>query len=159
MRTWKPQTPPRQLQPLSRPQQARECWQRGASKPSSARWAKPQCQFLVGIEEEPVFQVKRKLLGPHGQHMKAIAEKSGAKLRLRGRGSGFLEGPAQQESSDPLMLCVSAPDTWTYREATRMVKQLLGRVYGEFRHFCEGSGRQAPSLHIEMHEGPRPGSF
>ena len=30
------------------------------------------------------------------------------KLRLRGKGSGFKEGPEQIESDDPLNLCVSS---------------------------------------------------
>ena len=30
------------------------------------------------------------------------------KLRLRGKGSGFKEGPRQEESSEPLNLCVSS---------------------------------------------------
>jgi len=122
-------------------------------------FAKPQCQFMIGIEEEPEFQVKRKLLGPHGQHMKSIAEKSGAKLRLRGRGSGFLEGPEERESPDPLMLCVSAPDAWSYGEAVRLVRELLDRVHVDYRRFAERAGRPAPELRVEVHEGPRPGSF
>lgn len=114
---------------------------------------------MIGIEEGPEFQVKRKLLGPHGQHMKSIAEKSGAKLRLRGRGSGFLEGPEQQESSDPLMLCVSAPDAWAYGEATRLVRELLESVHAAYRRFAARAGQHVPELRVEVHEGPRPGSF
>merc|ERR1712184_186584 len=35
--------------------------------------AKLQCQFYIGIEEEPKFRVSRKVLGPVGKHMKSIA--------------------------------------------------------------------------------------
>jgi len=30
------------------------------------------------------------------------------KLRLRGKGSGFKEGPRQEESKEPLHLCISS---------------------------------------------------
>merc|ERR1712045_921430 len=100
----------------------------------------------------------RKVLGPHGQHMKAIAEKSGAKLRLRGRGSGFLEGVEQQESTDELMLCVSAPDSAGYAGAVRLVSELLEGVYEDYRTFCARSGFAVPELQVRLHQGPRPGS-
>jgi len=122
-------------------------------------WHKPQCQFLIGIDEDPIFRVTRRLLGVHGQNMKGIAEQTGAKLRLRGTGSRFLEGPERQESTDPLMLCVSAPDMSAYVEATRLVRQLLENVYRQYQQACKASGRPASELGINMHEGPRPGSF
>jgi len=131
-------------------------WQQGDG--CSVVTGKPQCQFFVGIEEEPKFKVTRKILGPHGHHMKAIAEASGAKLRLRGRGSGFLEGPEQIESSDELMLCVSAPDWAGYEEAVRLVKELLEDVYEQYRSHCRRSQCEVPALEIRTHEGPRPGS-
>merc|ERR1712176_989738 len=121
----------------------------------SANFAKPQCQFFIGIEEESKFKVTQKVLGLHGQYMKAIAKESGAKLRLRGRGSGFLEGDEQQESTDELMLCVSATDSEGYAEAVRLVRELLERVYEDYRAFCRKSGQAAPALDIRLHEGPR----
>jgi len=137
----------------------------GAAKPqqsdrrgAAAGWAKSQGQFFIGIEEDSKFKVTRKVLGPHGQHMKTIAEASGAKLRLRGRGSGFLEGPERRESEDELMLCVSAADWEGYQEAVRLVRELLERVYGEYRAFCQKSGIDAPHLKVNLHDGPRPGS-
>mmetsp|Transcript_65471 Transcript_65471/g.211093 ORF Transcript_65471/g.211093 Transcript_65471/m.211093 type:complete len:337 (+) Transcript_65471:78-1088(+) len=139
-----------------------EAW---ARRRPAGRWGRPdtttktQCQFLIGIEEDDDFQVKRKLLGPHGRHMKEIAEHSGAKLRLRGRGSGFLEGPEQQESEDPLMLCISGPDAGSCWEAARAVRELIEGVHEEYRQFCRSAGQSVPDLRIHVHEGPRPGSF
>jgi len=120
--------------------------------------AKCQCQFIIGIEEEPKFRVCRRLLGPQGQHMKDIAQRTEAKLRLRGRGSKFVEGPEQQESTDPLMLCVSAPDT-SYEEAKHLVSSLLEDVYAQYREFQQSEGSQPVDLFLNLHEGPRPGSF
>lgn len=116
-----------------------------------------QCQFTIGIEEEPSFKVMRKILGPRGQNMKHIAEETGAKLRLRGRGSGFLEGPDEQESTDPLMLCVSAPDVAAYEVAHGLVSDLLEDIYEEYRMHCRKAGRTVPNLSLNVHEGYRQG--
>lgn len=62
----------------------------------------------------------------------------GVKLRLRGRGSGFLEGPEQRESHDPLNLCVSSKDKDKYLYACQQVERLLERVYTEYRYFDRG---------------------
>merc|ERR1712054_317550 len=67
------------------------------------------CRYNVCIEQDRAFNVVRKLLGDRGSHMKSIAESTGAKLRIRGCGSGYLEGPEKKEASDePLMVCISA---------------------------------------------------
>ena len=59
----------------------------------------------------------------------------GVKLRLRGRGSGFLEGPEQKESNEPLNLCVSSKDKDKYQYACFQVDKLLQKVYFDFRQF------------------------
>lgn len=141
-------------QPWARPWQPRR-----QSVATTSISAKPQCQFFIGIDEEPKFKVTRKLLGSHGKHMKSIAEQSGAKLRLRGKGSGFLEGPEQEESSDPFMLCVSALDQPAYEKATKLVWELIEDVYEQYRTFCKAAKMPIPHLNVNMHEGPRPGSF
>lgn len=116
---------------------------------------KRQCQFTIGIEEEPKFRVVRRLIGEHGKHVKRIAEVSGgAKLRLRGRGSGFLEGPEQEESSDPLMMCVSAPDERSYGIAVRLLREHLEDVYEQHRSAYPG----AAEVRVSLHEGFREGS-
>merc|ERR1712048_1059644 len=105
--------------------------------------AATQCQFLIGIEQDKSFSVKNKVLGSRGAHVKDIFEKTGAKLRLRGRGSGFLEGPDKKESTDPLMLCVSAPDVASYQDAKDMVTEVLERVYKQYREHLPTKGRRA----------------
>eukprot|EP00932_Pfiesteria_piscicida_P023059 SRR837773.9796.p1 GENE.SRR837773.9796~~SRR837773.9796.p1 ORF type:complete len:257 (+),score=39.98 SRR837773.9796:32-772(+) len=134
-------------------------WAQSDNRWARGGWApKPQCQFFIGIEEEPTFQVKSRVLGPHGQHMKTIAKATGAKLRLRGRGSGFLEGEEQAESTDELMLCVSTQDWASYQEAVRRVSKLLTDVYRQYDAFARKAGLVVRPLAVSMHEGPRPGS-
>jgi hypothetical protein len=57
------------------------------------------------------------------------------KLRLRGKGSGFKEGPKQEESEDPLNLCISSKYKNKYDEACAEIEKLLLKVYDEFYYF------------------------
>jgi hypothetical protein len=71
------------------------------------------------------------------------------KLRLRGRGSGFKEGPYNRgttffisnilliESDEPLHLCVSSKFLDKYRIAGNLVQELMTNVYEEYKRFCE----------------------
>jgi len=121
---------------------------------------KHQCQFFIGIEEEPKFRVVRRIIGTAGANVKYIAEQSGpdTKLRLRGRGSKFFEGPEKQEAPEPLMMCVSVPNRAAYEVVTRLVREQLERVYDEYDNFRMSNGQSALRLRVRMHEGPRAGS-
>jgi len=132
-----------------------------AGRPTGARHAargNTQCQFYIGIEQDTNFQVVRKVLGHHGCNMKRIAEETSSKLRLRGRGSGFREGPELMESADPLMLCVSAPDVSSYARAKVLLTELLEDVYRQYRMHCRRTGKDTEDVRVQVHEGYREGS-
>lgn len=67
------------------------------------------CRYDIQIENDKEFQVAKKIIGSKGYNMKQIidnalnetgydqrTESDLIKLRLRGRGSGFKEGPAKR---------------------------------------------------------------
>jgi len=113
------------------------------------------CRYNVGIEQDRAFNVLRKLLGERGSHMKTIAENTGAKLRIRGRGSGYLEGPDQTEASDePLMLCISAESREGFEAAVQDVESLLENVHNLYRKFCSDRNLPVPSLSVVQNEQP-----
>lgn len=58
------------------------------------------------------------------------------KLRLRGKGSGFKEGPNNKESDEPLHLCVSSKMKDKYEFACALVQELITNVYEEYQRFC-----------------------
>merc|ERR1712224_487419 len=122
--------------------------QTSASKARKAT-EKTLCRYHVGIEQDRAFNVLRKLLGDRGSHMKTIAENSGAKLRIRGRGSGFLEGPNQSEASnEPLMICISAESWEGFEMAVKDVESLLERVHGQYRKHCHDRNLPVPRLAV-----------
>merc|ERR1712146_371284 len=112
------------------------------------------CRFPIGIVEDSKFRVVGRLIGPGGQRMKDIAAASGAKLRVRGRGSNFLEGPERKESTDPLMLCISAQDEDGFRRACDLVTALLEEVYKEYHAFCIQSGKPVRPLAVRREAQP-----
>jgi hypothetical protein len=128
-------------------------------KPQSSQGRKaPEkllCRYNICIEQDKAFNVVRKLLGERGSHMKSIAENTGAKLRIRGRGSGFLEGPDQKEASDePLMLCISAATREGFDNAVEDVESLLIYVHGQYREFCQERKKPAPRLSVVQRGQP-----
>jgi hypothetical protein len=115
------------------------------------------CRFDIQIDNDKEFHVARRIIGQKGANMKRIVKQSGydAKLRLRGKGSGFLEGALKQESQEPLHLCVSCKDYNGYKAAVDQINELLTEVYAEYKQYCRIRNQQYPSgLRIVMHEHP-----
>jgi len=129
--------------------------EKGGGKGSSEKY---QCQVVIGIEEDSKFRVVRRMIGSGGENMKNINQESQAKLRLRGRGSKFLEGEYQQESTDDLMLCISTQDKVGYEKAKTMASVLIEGIHQSYRAFCHKAGKECPELKLQIHEGYRSGS-
>lgn len=106
----------------------------------------------------------RRIIGANGSKMKDIVAKSGgeAKLRLRGKGSGYVERDTGRESPEPLQLCISCPTYEGYHVAMKCTEELLLRVYGEYDSWCADKGRpeRAPRIHMteKHHAGDTPRS-
>jgi hypothetical protein len=133
---WDPYT----LQRLQEPLSAGEIGAPGT--PQSVR--KHTCRFDIGIENDKEFQVARRIIGQKGANMKRIVEATGAKLRLRGKGSGYLEGPLKEESNEPLHLCISCVTQHGYNEAVAEVARILESVHEEYRRFRRSKGLPEP---------------
>ena len=71
------------------------------------------------------------------------------KLRLRGKGSGFKEGPRQEESNEPLHLCISSRYFDKYKLACNHVQELIMNVYEEYKRFCE-KNRKEPRQELQV---------
>jgi len=95
---------------------------------------KYMCRFIVGIRECRHFFVSKRIIGTNGANMKYIADLCpGAKIRLRGRGSGFKEPHTNRESNIPLQLNLSASSSEEYEVGKREVSHLLTNIYAEYK--------------------------
>ena len=56
------------------------------------------------------------------------------KIRLRGKGSGYLEHNGK-ESGEPLMLCVSSLNYPTYYNCCSLIEGLLRKVYNDYYEY------------------------
>jgi hypothetical protein len=130
------------------------------SKPSEGiPTVKYTCRFDIQIANDKEFQVARKLIGAKGCNMKRIVDMCAKgcngpvqdviKLRLRGRGSGFKEGPNQQESEEPLHLCISSRYHEKYVLARHQAKELILNVYEDYKRFCDRTGKE-PVVNLQI---------
>lgn len=107
----------------------------GATK--TQRSSKHWCHFHLGEDmiAKRSFELNKKIIGRGGCNMRAIFDATGAKVRLRGRGSGHLEGG--KEAPVPLMLVVTCVgSTSTFRTAIKMAVEVLHRVEAQFHATC-----------------------
>jgi len=98
------------------------------------------CIFWVDISPNDHFVVVKRILGKNGNNTRKVALACDAKIRLRGKGSGFLEGPEERESEEQLQLHVSCVDFKKYERAIFMVNCLLEDIYTHYKRFCEKGG-------------------
>mgnify|MGYP002524011956 CR=1 FL=1 len=107
-------------------------------------YGKYTCKYEILIPNDKDFQVARRLIGSKGCNMKKILNEckqnnnlnDNIKLRLRGRGSGYKEGPQNKESDEPLHLCISAKNQEEMKKACGLVDELLNKIYDEYKKYC-----------------------
>ncbi len=117
------------------------------------------CKYEIEVPNCSEFQVARRLIGPKGKNMKKIIEtcapesvyldRDTIKLRLRGKGSGFKEGPFNEESRDPLHLCVSSKYYDTFQLACAEAERLIQSVYIDYELLMKKKGLDTAELHIK----------
>lgn len=84
------------------------------------------------------------------------------KLRLRGKGSGFKEGPRQEESKEPLHLCISSRFADKYKLACEMAHELLLTVYEDYKRYADKhhrTVRQMPATDAQALISPTTGTL
>lgn len=120
------------------------------------------CRFEILLDNDKDFQIARKLIGAKGCNMKRIVENCGGpndnyndvKLRLRGKGSGFKEGPYNKESDDPLHLCISSKHFEKYQQACNLVQDLINTVHEEYKKHCYKFNKTPiPKVYKKIEEG------
>ena len=62
------------------------------------------------------------------------------KLRLRGKGSGYKEGPQNKESNETLHLCISSKNQEGLIKAIELVDDLINKIYEDYKIHCIKKG-------------------
>merc|ERR1712072_67706 len=92
------------------------------------------------------FNLMRRLLVPGGGHIKRIAQLTGAKLTVRGEGSGYQED--QQVKNEPINICIWSAYASSLDKARSAVEELLQQLHEEYRGFCRKRNLPVPELKI-----------
>jgi hypothetical protein len=89
----------------------------------------------VDIPSSNLYEVRRRLLGNAAVNITQIVDSIGSKqsirVRMRGMGSGFTEGPNQQELPEPMHFNVSAENEGLLAQTVSKLKDHIAKVRRE----------------------------
>ena len=97
------------------------------------------CNYTVQIENDNLFMVTKRIIGKNGCFLKKILQEScikygdySTKIRLRGKGSGYVDKVNSENSEEPLMLSVSSLNYPTYYNCCLLLDNLMNKIYDDY---------------------------
>ncbi|KYO02298.1 hypothetical protein PGSY75_0510100 [Plasmodium gaboni] len=109
-------------------------------------------KYEVQIDPFNGFDIAKRIIGLKGTNMKKICIDTDCKLRLRGRGSGYLEGEEKKEANESLHLCVSCQKYDHYVLAKKLIEQLLVKIYMDYDTWLFNHGKPYANLKPKTYE-------
>lgn len=117
----------------------------------------------MGIDPfaDPKFPLIGKLLGQKGSFVKHIANETGTKVQLKGRGSGYVEAPAQTgttlhnctslythelaaEAPEPLFLHIIGTSQKGVQDAKGLAENLIAHVKQDYAEYLATKNAHPP---------------
>ncbi|CAO3699447.1 unnamed protein product [Rhizopus stolonifer] len=85
----------------------------------------------VDVPGNPPFNLRAKIVGPQGAFVKHIVQETGARVQLKGRGSGFIDSTTRKESDEDLHVHITCMAEDGLESAIKLTEDLLSTVRQE----------------------------